>query len=301
MDYDKIFGRIKIECEFDDFQKNEINKIAPNFIQNWELMQKELYNFYCINYGLSGVRNFGGLLSKGTLYCKVSNELNETIHSLSGVLHKEQQKCIGSGISMMKEILVDWERYLKSVENAFKPGYSLQTVFDRKGMYGTAILSMWTPETYLTPDYINNHIAKFDLGYSFISFKKQDSIYTNPAIENNENLNIGSPTGTIVFPKNQMDEILSISKGKSEEIEKILGYRIGTFTMYREKNLGMIRVDIEPSQVSWHKMSDGTEVRANNNWFPGGKNPKGWDELLIESIPKVSLSESQVTVIESEK
>lgn len=301
MDYDKIFGRIKIECEFDDFQKTEINKIAPNFIQNWELMQNELYNLFCINYGLSGVRNFGGLLSKETLYRKVSNEIYETVHSLSSIFNDEQQMCFGKGISIMKEILVDWERYLKSVENAFKPGYSLQTVFDRKGMYDTAIFSMWTPETYLTPEYINNHIAKFDLGYSFISFKKQDSIYTNPAIEHNENLNIGSPTGTIVFPKNQMNEILSISKGKSEEIEKILGYKIGTFAIYRENNLEMIRVDIEPSQVSWFKMSDGTEVRANNNWFPGGKNPKSWDELLIESIPKASLSESQVKVIETEK
>ena len=135
--------------------------------------------------------------------------------------------------------------------------------------------------------FANSKMGVADLDYesSFISFKKQNSIYTNPAIEHNENLNIGRPTGTIVFPKNQMDEILSISKGKSEEIEKILGHKIGTFTMYREKSLEMIRVDIEPSQVSWHKMSEGTEVRANNNWFPGGKNPKGWDELLIESTP----------------
>ena len=298
MDYDKIFGRIKIECEFDQFQINQINKIAPSFIQNWKLMQNELYNLFLINYGLAGVRNIGGLLTNETLYYKVSSEINETFHSLKSILHEEQQKRINIGISMMKEILVDWERYLKSVENAFEPGYSVLTVFDRKGMYDTTILSMWTPETYLTPDYINNHIAKFDLGYSFISFKKQDANYTNPDIESNESLNIGKPTGTIVFPKNQMDEILSISKGKYEEIEKILGHKIGTFEMYREKNFEMIRVDIEPSQVSWYKMSEGTEVRANNNWFPGGKNPKGWDELVIESIPKASISGSQIKIIE---
>ena len=118
------------------------------------------------------------------------------------------------------------------------------------------------PTTYLSPKYINNHLAQFKEGVTKISYQAPSG-YAGP------------PGGTFVMPTSVADDLITRAGGDISELERLLGLDPG------DLGANPVRIDIEnPTGL---RMPSGNEKGANPKWVPGGYTSGGIPETIIDS------------------
>jgi len=123
------------------------------------------------------------------------------------------------------------------------------------------------PSEYLSADYIEAHLSKFDEGaLRFTSTGRE---------------NIGPPGGTFVIPKKEFDNLMASTNGDLNSIEVELGLATGTLTTNIESTVIYI---IPPEKLSNIWIPIGNETGANEKWIPGGYTVNGVPEAVIDSI-----------------
>lgn len=135
------------------------------------------------------------------------------------------------------------------------------------------------PETYLSTEYINSHLAKFDSGAT--RFIRQSQF---------EKFGLGNKDGvSFILSKNEADQLLKLSNGDFDVIEHVLALEPGTF-----KNEKILRIDISnPNQYNL-RIPSGNEAGAKNiYWLPGGKLPYGLSEAIID-IQKIDPADLKI-------
>ncbi|MBE6052876.1 MAG: hypothetical protein E7212_03025 [Clostridium sartagoforme] len=131
------------------------------------------------------------------------------------------------------------------------------------------------PSTYLSKDYIEQHLKQFESGASYIMPKSDYDFYYRGVPE------ISRPDGTMFFaPKEYMDDIVREANGDISVIEKKLGYPSGSLA-----NGDFTIVNIEnPKDYNMH-IPSGNEHGANSEWIPGGFTSGGVPEVILEHVP----------------
>jgi hypothetical protein len=105
------------------------------------------------------------------------------------------------------------------------------------------------PFTYLSKEYIANHLAEFDGGVTKITANPPSGV-------------VGPPGGTFVMPKSVADALITQSGGDVAKLEELLSLEPGTL------GSNPVRVDIESPEGL--RMPSGNEFGANSQWIPGG-------------------------------
>ncbi|MBD7911792.1 hypothetical protein [Clostridium cibarium] len=132
------------------------------------------------------------------------------------------------------------------------------------------------PSTYLSSEYIEQHLKQFDNGGSFVMTKKQYMRF----VEGNPY--IGCPDNTqFIAPKDFMDKIDNIANGDISIYEKKLGFDDGHFSA----DGGLVRFDIKDAKSLNVRIPSGNEFGANEHWIPGGYTDGGTAEAIIDNIP----------------
>lgn len=122
------------------------------------------------------------------------------------------------------------------------------------------------PSEYLSPDYIKNHLQKFNDGATRFM----------PA-SNLEKYGIAQRDGTsFVMPRNEADAMLEASGGNLRSMENELGLPEG----FLDSN-NLVRIDIADPGEYHLRMPSGNEAGANEQWIPGGVLPDGASEAVI--------------------
>lgn len=119
------------------------------------------------------------------------------------------------------------------------------------------------PTTYLSPDYVDAHLAQFSNGTSKIAWGGPTA--ARPAV--------GPPGGTFVMPSDLADSMLANASSVSE-LEGLLSLKPG------ELGPNPVRIDI-PNPVNL-RMPSGNELGANTDWIPGGFTGGGIPEATID-------------------
>jgi hypothetical protein len=128
------------------------------------------------------------------------------------------------------------------------------------------------PRTYLTQEYINDHLVRFTnegIG-SRIVLKKAYNKY-----------GIGKPDPEkteFISLKSDMDRLISESNGDIGEIAQSLGID--------ESQLAggtLVRVDIKFTSKNKPHIPSGNEYGTNEKWIPGGKLPDGDLEVIVKT------------------
>ncbi|MFV8333994.1 hypothetical protein [Flavobacterium sp. GSP14] len=131
------------------------------------------------------------------------------------------------------------------------------------------------PSTYLKPEYITKHIAKFDDGAvrftSRTSFNKYGTL---------------GPDGGFVLPKSELDRVLTETGGDLRLVEQKLGLDNG----YLGDGDVMI-VFIEKKNFNELNLPSGNEGGANSFWLPGGYTSGGVPEATMNFSAKPIFSE----------
>ena len=145
--------------------------------------------------------------------------------------------------------------------NAFKPGYSIESITAiPKGSRPT------NPSTYLKEEYITNHLTKFEDGA--VRFTSRNSF--------NQYGTLG-PDGGFVLSKSDFDKIIKETGGDLRQIEQKLGldanYLDGSDVM-------IVHID-NPSAYNL-RIPSGNEGGANQYWLPGGKTSGGVNEAVMD-------------------
>ncbi len=136
------------------------------------------------------------------------------------------------------------------------------------------------PSSYLDESYIQSHLGKFNEGASLITKKSTLEKYGRDKI--------GLPDNTqFVMPKGQMDEVLVRANGDIAVVERELGIPKGAW-----QGEEMVRIDVPRPDGLNLRMPSGNEMGANEKWLPGGKLPTGYDEAVIDQVPRQSYVES---------
>ena len=118
------------------------------------------------------------------------------------------------------------------------------------------------PNTYLSEDYIMNHLQ---------SFKNSGVVKIMP----NEPVGtIGGPGGTFVMSAEDLDSIIRNAGGDIAKIEEALGFDTGY--------LGNNPVIVTFNSIDEIRMPQGNELGANPDyWIPGGYTSGGIKEAVI--------------------
>jgi hypothetical protein len=117
------------------------------------------------------------------------------------------------------------------------------------------------PSTYMSKEYIDNHLAKFHNGVTKISANVPSGI-------------VGPPGGTFVMPKSIADSLIKDADGDVAKLEKLLSLEPGT--------LGSNPVRIDIASPEGLRMTSGNELGANKQWIPGGYTGGGIPEATID-------------------
>ncbi len=119
-----------------------------------------------------------------------------------------------------------------------------------------------SPETYLSNDYINNHLQ---------SFKESGAVKIMP---NEPTGTIGGKGGTFVMSGDELDEIIKYADGDVSKIETILGLDQG----YLGKNPVVVSIE----DTSSLRIPSGNELGAwPEYWVPGGYTSGGIKEAVV--------------------
>lgn len=130
------------------------------------------------------------------------------------------------------------------------------------------------PSEYLSKEYIDNHLSKFDDGAAYILSKDTYDDYFDGRDK------LGWPDGTqFVLPKNEVDKVLNNAGGDLAKLEKELGYNIGSW----EDGDYIIMYVNNPKKYNI-SLPSGNEMGANNNWIPGGYTSGGIPEAVVYDL-----------------
>jgi len=135
------------------------------------------------------------------------------------------------------------------------------------------------PSSYLSADYISNHLSQFDGGAT--RFMTQNNL---------DRYGIGQRDGTsFVMPRSEADRLLASANGDSSVLESSLGLEPGFLS-----NNQLLRVDITNPRELGLRIPSGNEAGANDLWIPGGKLPNGNSEAIVDAkgpiAPKLEIS-----------
>lgn len=123
------------------------------------------------------------------------------------------------------------------------------------------------PSEYLSPEYIERHLEKFDDGAS--RFMPQ---------ENFDKYGIAQRDGTsFVMPTREINDLMEATKGDPRAMEQALGWPEG----YLDKHK-VLRIDIPDPQTYNLRIPSGNEAGANELWVPGGMLPGDFSEGVID-------------------
>lgn len=139
--------------------------------------------------------------------------------------------------------------------------------------------------TYLTDEYIQKHLSKFENGFTVIQTNESYNRYTI------RGQLVGNPNDNTLFvmPKDYCDKIFSEANGDVAYIEEALGFQKGHFS----KNGGtMWRIDVDDVSKCNLRIPNGNETGASSLWIPGGYTSGGVPEAVSDTI---KLSEAKVT------
>ncbi|MBP9682945.1 MAG: hypothetical protein KBD76_16210, partial [Bacteriovorax sp.] len=124
-----------------------------------------------------------------------------------------------------------------------------------------------SPETYLTKEYIESHLAKFDDGAS--KFMRKSDF---------ENYGPAQVDGTaFVLSKIEADKIINLAAGNKRSLEESLGFPSG----FLDSN-ELVRIDISKPRYFNIRIPSGNEPGTNSLWLPGGKLPNGNYEGVLD-------------------
>ncbi len=143
------------------------------------------------------------------------------------------------------------------------------------------------PGTYLTREYIEGHLAKFE----------SEEICSRIVLKKTyEKYGIGKPDSEkteFASLKSDIDRVLSQSNGDISKIASSLGID--------ESQLAggsLLRVDFKFSSEHKPHMPSGNEYGTNEKWMPGGKLPNGDLEVIIRT--KSMIKDKDYIVIDLE-
>lgn len=119
------------------------------------------------------------------------------------------------------------------------------------------------PSDYLTKQYIDEHLAKFNDGAVKI-------------VPQNTTGTIGPKEGTFVLPKSFVENCIKQSNGSVQKLEELLSLDKG----YLGENPMLIKMD-KPSGL---RIPSGNEPGANSQWVPGGFTGAGTPEAVVDQI-----------------
>ncbi|WHS60249.1 PAAR domain-containing protein [Pseudomonas sp. G2-4] len=129
-------------------------------------------------------------------------------------------------------------------------------------------------DTYLSPQYVKEHLAQFENGASRFTTKN-----------NLDKYGIAQRDGTtFLMPKAEADQLVANAKGDKRALEKALGLPENTL-----ESSTLVRVDIPAPKDMNLRIPSGNEAGANEFWIPGGKLPTGASEAVIDAggiLPK---------------
>lgn len=123
------------------------------------------------------------------------------------------------------------------------------------------------PTDYLPPEYIEQHLAKFEDGAT--RFMPESNF---------EKYGLAQRDGTsFVMAKSEVDALLEATAGDPRAMERALGWPEG----FLDENK-LLRIDIEDPGSHNVRVPSGNEAGANDLWLPGGKLPDGLSEAVID-------------------
>ncbi len=168
---------------------------------------------------------------------------------------------------------------LKEGGVSLKPGVTEKEVFEN--VLQKPIGQRSLPETYLSPTYISNELARYEDGATKIVLKS-----------NYDRWGLGQTDGTsFVMPKSEADRLLNSVGSDPIKIADALGLSRDTV-----KGSSLIRVDILNPKQAGLRLPSGNEAGANSNWIPGGKLPGGSSEAVIDVNSKLKVIETPIKV-----
>ena len=131
------------------------------------------------------------------------------------------------------------------------------------------------PSTYLTKNYIENHLKQFDDGAVYL-VSKNDYLkwYKNADY-------IARNDGTMfVMPKNYYNKVINDAQGNVSYIENALGYAEGSLS-----NGEYVAIHIDQPQKYNLCIPSGNEAGANSYCIPGGCTSGGVPEAIVNYVP----------------
>lgn len=124
------------------------------------------------------------------------------------------------------------------------------------------------PKTYLPPDYVEAHLARFDQGAT--RFMTRGNL---------DKYGIGQRDGTsFVMTRAEADAMLKATRGNKRAMEEALGLPEN----FLETN-ELVRIDIPSPRAMNLRIPSGNEAGANDLWIPGGRLPTGSLEAVIDA------------------
>lgn len=122
------------------------------------------------------------------------------------------------------------------------------------------------PSTYLSPEYIREHLAQFEGGATRIVPKKTFDAY-----------GLGQRDGTsFVFASDQLEDLMRSTGGDMRLVEQAIGLP----DRYLEGDI--LKIDIPSPDRFGLRIPSGNESGANSDWIPGGKLPGGYSEAVVD-------------------
>jgi hypothetical protein len=120
------------------------------------------------------------------------------------------------------------------------------------------------PVTYLSDEYIANHLKEFESGVTRIATEQPTG-------------SIGPKSGTFAMPSSVADDLIAQAGGDIAKLEELLGLPVGS--------LGNNPVRVDISEPTGLRMPSGNEMGANREWVPGGYTSGGIPEAIIDQVP----------------
>ncbi|MCV7178535.1 WXG100-like domain-containing protein [Mycolicibacterium sphagni] len=137
------------------------------------------------------------------------------------------------------------------------------------------------PSEYLSPEFIQHHLEKFDDGAARFM-----------PLHNFEKYGLAQVDGTaFVMPKGEADSLSQLFVSDPSGLERALGLPEGFFD--RRK---LVRIDVPHAEEFGLRIPSGNEAGANEYWVPGGFLPDGSSEAVIDGA-RIPSDRYDVTVI----
>ena len=194
-----------------------------------------------------------------TLIATLKN-LNLSDDALKRLFKDLQNTDFAKALSKKPELVEAWKKLDDAgADQALKSNPKLLEALDApKG-------SRNTPDTYLSKDYIDNHLKNFEDGGSRIVTRNDYNEY-----------GVGKPDAgktEFIATKSEIDEILKLPV---QEQANRLGLPVEQL-----QNGDVVRIDFKPTDKI--EIPSGNEWGANDQWIPGGKTDGGTIEAIVKT------------------